>query len=88
MAGCDTWAAHEKSSTDGYATLQVPTMKISVLNYCTHPRLTTNTVQWSRDRRNVELDPDSNFGSEDMLRAVLHSGYGGVRVIVTIQLRG
>lgn len=40
-------------------------------------RLTTRIVQWARDRRNAELDRDSDFGPEDMFDAALRGGHRG-----------
>ncbi|KAH9956533.1 hypothetical protein BC827DRAFT_1261800 [Russula dissimulans] len=34
-------------------------------------------VQWARDRRNAELDRDSDFGPEDMFDAALRGGHRG-----------
>ncbi|KAI0002186.1 HCP-like protein [Russula compacta] len=34
-------------------------------------------VQWARDRRNAELDRDSEFGPEDMFDAALRGGHRG-----------
>ena len=57
-------------------------------------------MRWARDCRYAELDPDSDFGPEDMLRIALHGGYREgedekgfietvvVRVIATVHLRG
>jgi SEL1 protein len=39
------------------------------------PRLTSKIVQWARDRRNAELDRDSDFGPEDMFDAALRGGH-------------
>jgi SEL1 protein len=33
--------------------------------------------QWARDRRNAELDRDSDFGPEDMFDAALRGGHRG-----------
>ena len=39
------------------------------------PNLTVKPVQWARDRRNAELDRESDFGPEDMFDAALRGGH-------------
>jgi SEL1 protein len=40
------------------------------------PILTTR-IQWARERRNAELDRDSDLGPEDMFDAALRGGHRG-----------
>ena len=37
----------------------------------------SKTTQWARDRRNAELDRDSDLGPEDMFDAALRGGHRG-----------
>jgi SEL1 protein len=41
------------------------------------PRDDEDPIQWARDRRNAELDRDSDLGPEDMFDAALRGGHRG-----------
>jgi SEL1 protein len=53
-----------------YANTCLPTLAFPQTNL-------SKTTQWARDRRNAELDRDSDIGPEDMFDAALRGGHRG-----------
>jgi hypothetical protein len=88
MTELGTWARHGKSSTDVCVTLRcLLAMMRTPYRYIVHhlsvlllrPQTNEpkNNRQWARDRRNAELDRDSDLGPEDMFDAALRGGHRG-----------
>ena len=86
MTGLGTWARHGKSLTGVCVTLRhLLVMMRTQYRYIVHHHLSVLSLphtnqqnrQWARDRRNAELDRDSDLGPEDMFDAALRGGHRG-----------